>query len=59
LPYIPTDVVKISESGLHTAHDVLTLKNAGFQGFLMGENFMKQQNPGIACTEFAKQISSI
>jgi indole-3-glycerol phosphate synthase len=59
LPYIPTNVVKISESGLHTAHDVLTLKNAGFQGFLMGENFMKQQNPGIACTEFAKQISSI
>ena len=34
----------------------LILKEYGFQGFLIGENFMNQEHPGVACQEFINQI---
>ena len=57
-PKMPKEVVKISESGLHSSDDIITLKNVGFQGFLIGENFMKSSNPGEACNLFVKEIQS-
>ncbi len=53
---IPADFVKVSESGISQAQTVLDLRNAGFKGFLMGENFMKETNPAEALQNFIRQI---
>lgn len=53
---ISNDFLKISESGISRAETVLNLREAGFKGFLMGENFMKTNNPGKALDDFIKQL---
>lgn len=53
---IPDNFVKISESGISQPQTVIDLQQAGFKGFLMGENFMKTDNPGKALDEFIKQL---
>jgi indole-3-glycerol phosphate synthase len=55
---IPNDFVKISESGLSTVDDLKLLKSHGFQGFLIGENFMKTDNPGAALAQFITKLKS-
>ena len=54
--HIPKDFVKISESGLTAIDDIKLLRNFGFQGFLIGENFMKTENPGKSLEEFINQL---
>lgn len=49
---IPDEFVKISESGINTPEDIRQLRVHGFKGFLIGERFMKTDNPGNACKEF-------
>ena len=53
---IPEDCLKISESGLSDPRIITGLKEYGFNGFLIGENFMKTENPGKACEMFINQI---
>jgi len=53
---IPDTVVKVSESGISDPRIITGLKEHGFQGFLIGENFMKTENPGQACLDFINQI---
>ena len=53
---LPQDMVKIAESGIKSIEDIKLLKNAGFSGFLMGELFMKEENPGVACEMFIKNL---
>lgn len=53
---LPMDKLRISESGIHSPEDVMYLRENGFQGFLIGENFMKTENPGKACIEFCDKI---
>ncbi len=53
---IPDSCVKVSESGISNPRIVTGLKEYGFQGFLIGENFMKTDNPGLSCQEFISQI---
>jgi indole-3-glycerol phosphate synthase len=53
---IPETSIKISESGISDPRIITGLKQYGFQGFLIGENFMKEENPGEACQEFISQI---
>ncbi|WP_425657589.1 indole-3-glycerol phosphate synthase TrpC [Tenacibaculum ascidiaceicola] len=53
---IPDTVVKVSESGISDPRIITGLKEHGFHGFLIGENFMKTDNPGQACQEFIDQI---
>ena len=53
---IPNDFVKISESGISTIEDIQQLKPYGYQGFLIGENFMKSDNPELTSTEFIKNL---
>jgi indole-3-glycerol phosphate synthase len=53
---IPEDKLKISESGIHTIKDILHLKDHGYQGFLIGENFMKQEDPGLCFMRFAADL---
>ena len=56
---IPDDFVKISESGISNARSVVRLIEAGFQGFLIGENFMKTEDPGLACKGFIDEVDSL
>jgi indole-3-glycerol phosphate synthase len=53
---IPDSCVKVSESGISNPRIISGLKEYGFQGFLIGENFMKTENPGRACRQFIDQI---
>jgi len=53
---LPKDAVKVSESGISNPDTVRSLRQAGFSGFLIGENFMKTDNPGIALNEFISKI---
>ena len=45
---IPSGVVKVAESGIHSAADVNRLRAAGFQAFLVGEHLMKSSSPAAA-----------
>ena len=55
--HIPSQFIKISESGINSAEVVLDLIGYGFQGFLMGEYFMKSENPENELNEFLKKIN--
>lgn len=56
--HIPSEFIKISESGINSAVSVSELKNFGFKGFLMGEYFMKSKNPEYEMKEFIQKINS-
>lgn len=49
---IGNDFMKIAESGINDVNNIRYLKQYGFQGFLIGEYFMKQKDPGMAFKEF-------
>jgi indole-3-glycerol phosphate synthase len=55
---IPADKVKIAESGIHDVETICTFRDAGFKGFLIGENFMKQADPTIAFARFVEQLKA-
>lgn len=54
--HIPNDFVKLSESGISSIEDVKLLRSNRFQGFLIGENFMKTDNPGKSLEQFINQL---
>ena len=49
---IPNDFVKVSESGISSVSTIKELQEFGYQGFLIGENFMKTEAPGESATTF-------
>lgn len=53
---LPKDFVLVSESGISKPETVKELKAAGFKGFLIGENFMKENDPGEALAAFVEKI---
>lgn len=53
---IPESRLAVTESGITDVETIVTLKKAGFSGFLIGENFMKEPDPAIAFAEFVKQL---
>ncbi len=53
---IPNEFLKISESAISDPAIIRSLRSAGFQGFLIGENFMKTENPGKAMEEFVGRM---
>ncbi|WP_419212286.1 indole-3-glycerol phosphate synthase TrpC [Maribacter sp. X9] len=53
---IPNDFVKVSESGISSFEAINDLKEYGFEGFLIGENFMKTNDPGKSATSFIQQL---
>ena len=54
---IPDDFVKVSESGISSIEAIIALQPYGYKGFLIGENFMKTDDPGASATEFIKQLT--
>jgi indole-3-glycerol phosphate synthase len=54
---IPEDFIKVSESGISSVEAIKILKRYGYKGFLIGENFMKTDNPGESANNFIKEFS--
>ena len=54
---IPNRYIKVSESGILDPQTINELKKAGFQAFLIGENFMKTENPMLAIQEFTDKVN--
>ena len=55
---IPSKFVKISESGISKVESILKLKEVGYNGFLIGEKFMKTNNPMESAYDFIKKIEN-
>lgn len=55
---IPADFIKVSESGISSVQAIKELKAFGYQGYLIGENFMKTDNPGESANQFIKELES-
>ncbi len=53
---LPKEAVKVSESGISNPKTIRELRQAGFQGFLIGETFMKTEDPGKALQAFISEI---
>ena len=52
---LPEDTCRISESGLKDAATLEALRMAGYHGFLMGERFMKEENPPLALKQMLQK----
>jgi indole-3-glycerol phosphate synthase len=55
---IPADKLKIAESGISAVSTVNLFRQNGFSGFLMGENFMKEADPGLAFAKFVRELKT-
>lgn len=53
---LPQDRVLVSESGISRPDTIRLLREAGYRGFLIGETFMKANDPGEALRDFIEQI---
>ncbi len=58
-PLIPDQFVKISESGLKSPKELMELLPFGFEGFLMGQQFMEQSRPSQACFDFVQRYMNL
>jgi indole-3-glycerol phosphate synthase len=56
--YIPDELVKVSESGISSIGAIVELQQFGYQGFLIGEHFMKTENPGVSAAKFINVLIS-
>ncbi|CAD7796690.1 Indole-3-glycerol phosphate synthase [Chryseobacterium aquaeductus] len=54
---LPKEILTIAESGIYSFEDYKYLKEKGFEGFLMGEYFMKDENPGNKFSEFISNVT--
>jgi indole-3-glycerol phosphate synthase len=55
---IPDEFLKISESGIESPDDIIFMMQHGFEGFLIGETFMKNENPGKAFADFVDLLNT-
>ncbi len=55
---IPAGKIKISESGISDVTTIALLKKHGYNGFLIGETFMKEQDPAIAFARFVHTLKN-
>jgi indole-3-glycerol phosphate synthase len=56
---IPKDKPAVAESGISNVETIVSLRKAGFKGFLIGETFMKEPDPGNAFSKFVTELKSI
>lgn len=55
---LPTEAVKISESGISNPKEAMELRSIGYDGFLIGEQFMKSHDPGAAAAAFIEGLKN-
>ena len=55
---LPKNAVLVSESGISDPQTVRQLRQAGYRGFLIGENFMKYGNPGESLAKFIQSLQA-
>ena len=55
---IPSGKPAVAESGISDVETIVSLKRAGFRGFLIGEQFMKQADPAIAFAALVQQLKA-
>ena len=53
---LPNDILSVAESGIYNEEDFRFLKEKSFDGFLMGEYFMKNEDPGKKFGQFIKEV---
>ncbi|HEX7903369.1 MAG TPA: indole-3-glycerol phosphate synthase TrpC [Chitinophagaceae bacterium] len=56
---MPTGKPAIAESGISDVNTIVTLRKAGFKGFLIGETFMKMADPGLAFEQFVIDLKAL
>lgn len=56
---IDTHFLKIAESGINDPENIQLLKRHGFAGFLIGEHFMKEDDPGAAFQNFVAALNAV
>lgn len=56
---LPENVVAVAESGISDAQTIKDLRDIGYQGFLIGEAFMSQENPAKACAHLVRSVKEI
>jgi indole-3-glycerol phosphate synthase len=56
---LPPHCIKIAESGIHTPQMLVELGKEGFDGFLIGELFMKEEDPGASCRHFIRDVNRL
>ena len=56
---IPSEFVKVSESGISTAAAIMQLREAGYRGFLLGEAFMRNARPERACAALVQELAGV
>jgi len=54
--HIPDGMIKVSESGISNPEAIRNLHGYGYQGFLVGEHFMKSEDPGKFASEFINTL---
>jgi indole-3-glycerol phosphate synthase len=57
--HLPEECLKVAESGFQTYEDVQRLFNTGYDAFLIGERFMKSEDPGKSASLFMKNLKSL
>jgi indole-3-glycerol phosphate synthase len=55
---LPAHLPKIAESGISNVSTIVELKKEGFDGFLIGENFMKTSDPAAAFAAFVADLKN-
>ncbi len=55
--YIPDEFVRVSESGISSPETIKELRSFGYSGFLIGENFMKTEDPGNSAAKFIDELA--
>ncbi len=53
---LPSELARVSESGITTAEAIVQLKAAGYEGFLIGEYFMSAPDPAARCRQLVQQL---
>jgi indole-3-glycerol phosphate synthase len=54
--HLPQRCLKVAESGFQTSEDVFRLYQTGYDAFLIGENFMKSEDPGKSAEQFIEDL---
>ncbi len=56
---LPADTIKVAESGLSDPAVAIHMRSEGFSSFLVGEQFMKQEDPALGCREFCSALTGV